>query len=322
MSRLKALPFFLIVPALALALLFGVGGGFSAQAHDLDDFDFTGEAQSVCVVSGEAWSILWTIENFEGSNPFGIVDTDITDGPAPTFSPLVDDPAPGAYVPAGDSATASTTHASSVTSVSLTVTHDVTEGPDTEFTVTVDRPPLCDDASITVRKVVEGVSNDPTGFNVDFSAGVPDVVGIDENDAPVRRGDLVPGLYILTEYAVPAGYEFVSWVCESDQLGLDADADNAAMDVAISIRSGEDVFCTLTNRPKPPTPTPTATATPTATSTAVITSAAQPTQTPVLIVVPPQIIREVITQAAPAPAPAAPSTIRPPSTGDGGLTGN
>lgn len=273
-------------PWFALSVIIMIGLLFltkDVSAHGPGDFDFTGVAEDACHTPGETWSIEWTIANDPGENPFGIVDADTSDGQDVVFAPLLPDVGDG-YIPDGDDAHATTTHASGVASVTLEVEHDVTNGPNTFHEATVGRPAECivDDASITVRKDVIGVSGDPTDFKVDFSHTVPDITAIDETDGNVTRGGLTVGLYVLTETSIPTGYEFVSWVCESDQIGADIDEDKALANVSINLRAAEDIFCVLTNRPKPPaTPTPTATTVP-------------PTATPV----PPT--------ATPVPAAAAP----------------
>lgn len=224
----------------------------------------------------------------------------------------------------------------------------IEEGPDTLLDTDIEELPeancVVDDASITVRKDVTGVSNDSTGFFIDFDPGADitgsDGNGIDETDTPTVRGALAAGLYVLTEYDLVTGYEFVSWVCTSDQAGADIHEDKARREVVIALREGEDVSCTVTNRPIPPTPTatvqPTATATsvpptatPVPTATSVPSVQAPATVAPTNIIVNPPNINVTFppgVSVAPSqpqqPVASQPSfsgRITPPSTGDAGL---
>lgn len=304
-----------------------------AVAHEDDELTISGAAIEKCLDPGDPWAVLWTITNDEGANPFGIIDADTSDGQDVLFVPLLVDVGDG-YIPASDDAHATTTHANGVASTTLEVEHDVTDGDNTFFEATVTRPANCvvDDASITVRKDVTGSSNDATNFNIDVSPG-SDITNIDETDAPVRRGDLTPGLFVLTEYAIPAGYEFVSWVCESDQIGADIDEDKGRFEVAIELRTAEDVFCVATNRPKLATPTATATAvpptaTPTlATATPVPSATAAPATVPNITNVtvnnlPPAPVAPTLAPAQQASQPATVAgTIKPPAAGSGDLLG-
>lgn len=183
---------------------------------------------------------------------------------------------------------------------------DILETPDADCT-----------GSITVDVTVPGI--DTTDFSIDFDPGAD--FTLDDNDAPVVRDGLTPGLYVVTQAAEP-GYKLVDIDCDG---GGDVDIDVASREVVIHLKAGEDVVCVFENEKLLPTPTPTLvppTATPAPATPVPASQPVAPAQN--IIVNPPNVTVNVPAAQAPA-APVAPTLttqqglIRPPSTGDAGL---
>lgn len=232
----------IVTIGLAIVLGLAVGVGNSIQAHEEEGFTFVGIADQECLPGGAtSWSATFTITNHEGQNPFGIVDTD----PNVTFAPLVDDAAPGEFIPSGDSASAQLAGIPvNVASVTLDVTHDVSNGPDETFTSDpVARPPACapTTGSITLVKDTDPTTNDVC-FAFDFDPGA-DVACLEDDDDPIVRSGLAPGEYRIIEGVTP-GWVLEDIDCDGD---TNADEDEGDRTAIVDLDAGEDVTCTFHN---------------------------------------------------------------------------
>lgn len=143
------------------------------------------------------------------------------------------------------------------------------------------------------------------------------------DDAAKVFSSLAPGRYSLTQRSTE-GYVLSSIRCRGDYYP-DTHVSLSTSTLRLNLRAGDQVVCTFTNAPQPtpvPTTAPTETATPTPTQTpAPVATPTPPAPVTVFIPVPGpvqtvEVVREVAAPAAPVPAT---PTIRPPSTGDGGL---
>lgn len=130
---------------------------------------------------------------------------------------------------------------------------------------------------------------------------------------------LVPGVYTVTQSA-DSGFPLVGVACTSD--GRRLVVNSGSTGVNFSLRDGEIITCMFTNEAVTPTPTATATSTPVpATSTPVPTSTPLPTAIPATPVPQVIIIQQPAAVTTSAPVATAPvTTIRPPNTGDAGLS--
>lgn len=316
--------FAIVSIGLAIVLGFAVGVGGSIQAHEEDEVSITGVADQACLgVGATTWSVTWTITNDPEANPFGILHSGAveTSDPGVTIdlqSQLQNDDSPGRFLPAGDSASASSSHGAGVASVFLTVDHDVSNGPGNEDNTVqvinsepVDRPPACapETGSITLVKDTDPTTNDVC-FTFDFDPGA-DIACLEDDDDPIVRSGLAPGEYRIIE-GVILGWFLEDIDCDGDP---NADEDEGDRTAIIDLDAGEDVTCTFHNERVvvAPTAVPATPVTITLIDVCLNISGAQSSA-------PAGNIIQNGNCVAPVPAQVAPvARIAPPSTGDAGL---
>lgn len=280
-----------------IALMAGLSATL-AIAHEPDEFSFSGEAVESCVVPGENWSVEWTIVNDPDANSFGIVDT----SPEVDFAPLFDDSAPGEFIPAGESASATSEQAYSVNTVTLFVLHDVTTDPeDTSLDMwvqspAIERPEDCEDTTGSITIVKEANGAGATDFDFVGDLGNFNL----DNDESLTWSGLVPGSYSVLEVGAE-GWHLVNIDCSGSDF---SDTDITDSDVSIDLEAGDEAICVFENEAdEAVSPTPVVTEEPT-----VVPTVEAPTPQIIVVESKPQIIVE-------APR------ITPPSTGTGGLMG-
>lgn len=168
-------------------------------------------------------------------------------------------------------------------------------------------PPVTPTATpVTTGSITIAVETNPEGGRVEFEADnvrrgtrIRDFTRVDDRTRVFRN--LEPGRYEFTPDLT--NWEFERWRCNSYRF---VDDDEAELEVRLE--AGVDIVCTLYVKEKP-----VATPTPSPTSVPLVA-----TQTPVVIT------RERVVTVVATPTPvavvgSAVTTIRPPSTGDGGL---
>ena len=145
------------------------------------------------------------------------------------------------------------------TATAIQCTVDGTTAVVTEITLTTGQAALCvfvnddDPAQLTLRKVVDNGTTGATGTPADWTLtatpqDIPDQEAVSGNGADgVTSVPVIAGSYALTESEV-SGYEAGDWTC-TDALGGTV----AVTDGVVTLSTGAEVTCSITNTAQPST---------------------------------------------------------------------